>query len=342
MLKIAINGYGRIGKNILRALYENHTQRLKQLKIVAINDLSDIKTNVHLTKYDSISGCVKFVIDYQDDYLIINQDLQNKIKMLSISDPQELPWQELDVDIVLECTGLFTNRDQAAMHLQSGAKKVLISAPGSQDIDATVVYGVNHSILNRSHKIVSNASCTTNCLAPLLLPIHNYLSIEQGFVTTIHSYTNDQMLLDSYHKDLRRARSATVSMIPTKTGAVNTIGLIIPELAGKLDGLAIRVPTFNVSLIDVSVVVKHNTSVAEVNHILTNAANKELSLIAEINELPLVSIDFNRNSASSIFDLTHTKVIGNMVKVLSWYDNEWAFANRMLDTALVMGNNKRE
>ncbi len=335
-IKLAINGYGRIGRNILRALYETTKNSLQQLKIVAINDLGDAKINAHLTEYDSTHGKAKFSVSCDNDSLIINQDLKNKIKILSIKNPEELPWKDLGVDVVLECTGLFTSKDKAAMHLKAGAKKVLISAPSGKDVDATIVYGVNHGILNDSHKIVSNASCTTNCLAPLIWPLHKNLQIESGLMTTIHSYTNDQVLADVYHSDLRRARSATTSMIPTKTGAASAIGLVIPELDGKLDGFAMRVPTLNVSVVDLSIVVQNKTTVEEVNNILKNAVNKDLLEITAINELPLVSVDFNHHSASSIFDLTQTKVIGKLVKVLSWYDNEWAFANRMLDTALIM------
>ena len=334
-IKIAINGYGRIGRNILRALYESHKKKLQEIQIVAINDLGDPITNAHLTKYDSTHGTFKFSVTCENDYLIINQDSEHKIRILSVRNPQDLPWKQLDIDLVLECTGLFASKEKAAMHLQAGAKKVLISAPAGKDV-ATIVYGINHNNLTSKDKIVSNASCTTNCLAPLVLPLHKKLQVISGLMTTIHSYTNDQVLTDVYHEDLRRARSATTSMIPTKTGAASAVGLVIPELNGKLDGFAIRVPTLNVSVVDLSVIVKNPTDVNDVNNILKSAALNELSEIVSINELPLVSIDFNHNSASSVFDLTQTKVIGKLVKVLSWYDNEWAFANRMLDTALIM------
>jgi glyceraldehyde 3-phosphate dehydrogenase len=336
-INLAINGYGRIGRSVLRALYESTKEDFKRFKIIAINDLGDAKTNAHLTQYDSIHGKSKFSIDCEEDYLIINKNLQNKIKFLSIKNPKDLPWKELNIDVVLECTGLFTNYDKAAMHIQAGAKKVLISAPG-YNMDATIVYGVNHKILTDKHKIVSNGSCTTNCLVPLILPLHQTFGIESGLMTTIHSYTNDQTLIDKHHRDLRRARSATMSIIPTKTGAANIVGLIIPELDQKLDGMSFRVPTINVSIVELTVIVKQATNVTEVNNILKNAAINQLSEIAIINEQELVSIDFNHNPASSIFDLTQTKVIGNLVKVLSWYDNEWGFSNRMLDTALIMAN----
>lgn len=334
-IKIAINGYGRIGRNILRALYESSKKQLQEIQIVAINDLGDPASLAHLTKYDSTHGEFKFQVSCEDDYLIVNNDMERKIRILSIRNPEDLPWQQLKIDIVLECTGLFASKSKAALHLQAGAKKVLISAPAGKDV-TTVVYGINHHNLTNQDKIVSNASCTTNCLAPLVWPLHQKLQIESGLMTTIHAYTNDQVLSDVYHEDLRRARSATTSMIPTKTGAASAVGLVIPELNGKLDGFAMRVPTLNVSVVDLSIVFKHKTNVDEVNNILKSASLNELSEITAINELPLVSVDFNHNSASSIFDLTQTKVIGQLVKVLSWYDNEWAFANRMLDTALVM------
>lgn len=334
-IRIAINGYGRIGRNILRALYESSKLQLQKIQIVAINDLGDPASLAHLTQYDSTHGRFKFSVTYNNNYLIINQDIERKIRILSVKTPQDLPWRELGVDLVLECTGLFTNKNSASLHLQAGAKKVLISAPAGVDVK-TVVYGINHHNLTNQDKIVSNASCTTNCLAPLVWPLHQKLHIISGFMTTIHAYTNDQVLSDVYHEDLRRARSAATSMIPTKTGAASAIGLVIPELSGKLDGFAIRVPILNVSVVDLSIIVDQKTDVDEVNNILKNAALNELSEIAVVNELPLVSIDFNHHSASSIFDLTQTKVMGHLIKVLSWYDNEWAFANRMLDTTVVM------
>lgn len=330
-ITVAINGYGRIGRNILRAVFES--KRNKEFNIVAINDLGDIETNAHLTKYDSTHGTFNGTVAVADDYLIVND---HKIKVLRERDPKNLPWKDLKVDVVLECTGLFASAEKSQMHLAAGAKKVLISAPAGPDVDATIVYGVNHKILTKDHKIVSNASCTTNCLAPLAMVLHHSLGIENGLMTTIHAYTNDQVLLDVYHTDLHRARAAAHSMIPTKTGAAAAIGLVIPELDQKLDGFAMRVPTMNVSIVDLTLKAKRSTSVTEVNQILTDAAKKELSDIAQINTLPLVSIDFNHNPASCIFDLTQTKVLGDVVKVLAWYDNEWGFSNRMIDTATVM------
>jgi len=327
-IKLAINGYGRIGRNILRSLYESN--KSNDFQIVAINDLGDPKTNAHLTKYDSTHGIFPGDIQVADDYLIVNRD---EIKVLAERDPKNLPWKALGVDIVLECTGLFASRDKAKAHLEAGAKKVLISAPAGKDVDATVVYGVNHQDITSDMQIVSNASCTTNCLAPLVKPLHEKIGVESGLMTTIHAYTNDQVLADVYHSDLRRARSATHSMIPTKTGAAAAVGLVLPQLDGKLDGFAMRVPTLNVSVVDLSFVASKSTTVDEVNDILKQAAENELKSIVAVNELPLVSIDFNHNPASSIFDLTQTRVQDKLVKVLSWYDNEWGFSNRMLDTA---------
>lgn len=326
-IKVAINGYGRIGRNILRALYESKN---KDIQIVAINDLGDVKTNLHLTKYDSTHGRFSETVTTDGTDLIINN---HKIKVYSERAPDKLPWGTLDIDVVLECTGLFTTREKASLHLKAGAKKVLISAPAGQDVDATIVYGVNHHILQPSHKIVSNASCTTNCLVPLVKPLNDEIGLESGLMTTIHAYTNDQVLTDVYHEDLRRARSATQSMIPTKTGAAAAIGLVLPELKSKLDGFAIRVPTLNVSVVDLSFISKRQTNVDEVNQIIKNASQGTLKGILEVNLEPLVSIDFNHNPASAIFDATQTKVIGRLVKVLAWYDNEWGFSNRMLDTA---------
>jgi len=329
-IKVAINGYGRIGRNILRALYES---KRSDIKIVAINDLGDVATNAHLTERDTTHGKFKGTIAVEGQYLVVNGD---KIQVCSERAPDKLPWGALDIDVVFECTGLFASRDKAALHLQAGAKKVLISAPAGKEVDATIVYGINHKTLTANHRIVSNASCTTNCLAPLVKPLHDTLGIESGLMTTIHAYTNDQVLTDVYHEDLRRARSATQSMIPTKTGAAAAVGLVLPELNGKLDGFAMRVPVINVSVVDLSFIAKKATTVSEVNNIIKSATQGDLKGILTINELPLVSIDFNHNPASSIFDATQTKVIDKLVKVLAWYDNEWGFSNRMLDTACVM------
>jgi glyceraldehyde 3-phosphate dehydrogenase len=328
-MRVAINGYGRIGRNILRSIYEYDR---KDVEIVAINDLGDPHTNAHLTKYDTTHGKFKGKVTSSDEYLLINDD---KIKVLKEKSPEKLPWKELNIDVVLECTGLFASKEKAALHLQAGAKKVLISAPAG-DAVPTIVYGVNQEILKNTDTIVSCASCTTNCLAPLVKPLQDALGVVSGLMTTIHAYTNDQVLADVFHKDLRRARSATQSMIPTKTGAASAIGLVLPALKGKLDGFAMRVPVLNVSVVDLTFIAGRNTSVEEVNAILKKAAEGELKGILEINEEPLVSIDFNHNPASSIFDATQTKVIGNLVKVLSCYDNEWGFSNRMVDTAIAM------
>lgn len=331
-IRVAINGYGRIGRNILRSLYE--AQRQNEIKIVAINDLGDTSINAHLTQYDTTHGRFKYPVTVgSDGSLIVAGD---EIQVLSERDPSKLPWQKLNIDVVLECTGLFATREKASLHLQAGAKRVLISAPAGSDVDATIVYGINHTILKATDKIVSNASCTTNCLVPLVKPLHEKLGVVSGLMTTVHAYTNDQVLTDVYHTDLRRARAAAHSMIPTKTGAASAVGLVLPELKGKLDGFAIRVPTINVSVVDLSVVVDKQTSVEEVNQILKHASQNELKGILDYNDAPLVSVDFNHHSASSIFDATQTKVIGNLVKVLAWYDNEWGFSNRMLDTSLAM------
>jgi glyceraldehyde 3-phosphate dehydrogenase len=329
-IKIAINGYGRIGRNILRALYEGN--RRSEFEIVAINDLGDAKINAHLTKYDTAHGRFPGEVSVEGDYLVVNGD---KIRVIAQRDPSQLPWGDLGVDVVLECTGLFASKDKAAAHLKAGAKKVLISAPAGNDVK-TIVYGVNDKTLEASDVIVSNASCTTNCLAPLVKPLHEKLGVVQGLMTTIHAYTNDQVLTDVYHSDVYRARSATHSMIPTKTGAAAAVGLVLPELNGKLDGFAMRVPTINVSVVDLTFTAARDTSVQEVNAILKSASENELKGVLAINELPLVSIDFNHNPHSSIFDMNQTKVIGNLVKVLSWYDNEWGFSNRMLDTTKAM------
>jgi glyceraldehyde 3-phosphate dehydrogenase len=332
-IKVAINGYGRIGRNILRALYE--ANRNKDIQIVAINDLGNVETNAHLTRYDTTHGKFPGTVAVEGDHLIINGD---RIRVVAERDPKKLPWGELGVDVVYECTGLFTARDKASMHLEAGAKKVIISAPAGKEVDATIVYGVNHHTLKAADKIISNASCTTNCLAPLVKPLHEKLGVVSGLMTTIHAYTNDQVLVDSYHSDLHRARSATHSMIPTKTGAAAAVGLVLPELAGKLDGFAMRVPTINVSVVDLTFQAKRDTTVEEINQIVKAAAESELKNILCYSTEPLVSVDFNHNPASSIFDAMQTKVIGNLVKVLSWYDNEWGFSNRMLDvTAAWMG-----
>ena len=330
--KIAINGYGRIGRNIVRAVYE--TNRTSEFKIVAINDLGDAKTNAHLTKYDTVHGKFPFDVSVEGDYIVINGD---RIRVLAERNPANLPWKELEVDVVHECTGLFTTKEKASAHITAGAKKVIISAPGGADVDATIVYGVNHEILKASDTVISNASCTTNCLAPLIKPLIDTIGVEHGLMTTIHSYTNDQVLTDVYHKDLRRARSATQSMIPTKTGAASAVGLVIPEMKGKLDGFAMRVPTINVSVVDLCFQAKRNTTKEEINDILKAASQGALNGILAYNDEPLVSSDFNHNPASSIYESSLTKVTGgNFVKVLSWYDNEWGFSNRMLDTSLAL------
>ncbi|MBI3147226.1 MAG: type I glyceraldehyde-3-phosphate dehydrogenase [Betaproteobacteria bacterium] len=331
-IKVAINGYGRIGRNILRALYES--KRNHEIQIVAINDLGDANTNAHLTRYDTAHGKFPGTVAVEGDHMVVNGD---KIRVLAQRNPAELPWGQLGVDVVLECTGLFTTKEKASAHLKGGAKKVIISAPGGKDVDATIVYGVNHKVLRAEHTVISNASCTTNCLAPLVKPLHEKIGLVQGLMTTIHAYTNDQVLTDVYHEDLRRARSATMSMIPTKTGAAAAVGLVLPELNGKLDGFAVRVPTINVSVVDLTFDATRATSVDEVNAILKAASENELKGILAYNTDPLVSIDFNHNPASSTYDSTQTRVIGGtLVKVLAWYDNEWGFSNRMLDTTLAV------
>ncbi len=331
-IRVAINGYGRIGRNILRAHYEGGKKH--DIQIVAINDLGDPKTNAHLTQYDTAHGKFPGTVGVEGDYMVVNGD---KIRVLANRNPAELPWGELGVDVVLECTGFFTSKEKASAHLKGGAKKVIISAPGGKDVDATVVFGVNQGVLKATDTVISNASCTTNCLAPLVKPLHEALGVVTGLMTTIHAYTNDQVLTDVYHEDLRRARSATMSMIPTKTGAAAAVGLVLPELNGKLDGFAIRVPTINVSLVDLTFIAKRETTVEEVNGILKAAASAgPLKGILTYNAEPLVSIDFNHNPASSNFDETLTKVSGTLVKVSSWYDNEWGFSNRMLDTTVAL------
>ena len=332
-IKVAINGYGRIGRNILRAHYEGGKKH--DIQIVAINDLGDVKTNVHLTKYDTAHGPFPGTVTVDGEYMVVNGD---KIKVLANRDPSKLPWGELGVDVVLECTGFFTTKEKASAHLAGGAKKVIISAPGGKDVDATIVYGVNHGVLKSSFTVISNASCTTNCLVPLVKPLHDKLGLVSGLMTTIHSYTNDQVLTDVYHEDLRRARSASQNMIPTKTGAAAAVGLVMPELNGKLDGFSIRVPTINVSLVDLTFTSKRATTVDEVNGIMKEAASSgPLKGILEYSTEPLVSSDFNHNPASSTFDSTITKVAeGTLVKVFAWYDNEWGFSNRMLDTTTAL------
>jgi glyceraldehyde 3-phosphate dehydrogenase len=330
-IRVAINGYGHIGRNILRAHYEGGKKH--DIQIVAINDLGDPKTNAHLTQYDTAHGKFPGTVGVEGDFMVVNGD---KIRVLANRNPAELPWGELNVDVVLECTGFFTSKEKASAHIKGGAKKVIISAPGGKDVDATVVYGVNHGVLKSSDTVISNASCTTNCLAPLVQPLHEALGVVTGLMTTIHSYTNDQVLTDVYHEDLRRARSATMSMIPTKTGAAAAVGLVLPELNGKLDGFAIRVPTINVSLVDLSFIAKRDTTVDEVNAILKTASEGKLKGILTYQTEQLVSVDFNHNPASSNFDATLTKVSGALVKVSSWYDNEWGFSNRMLDTTIAL------
>jgi glyceraldehyde 3-phosphate dehydrogenase len=331
-IKVAINGYGRIGRNILRAHYEGGKKH--GIEIVAVNDLGDAKTNAHLTRYDTAHGKFPGTVEVDGDHMVVNGD---RIRVFAQRNPAEIPWGSLGVDVVMECTGYFTTKEKASAHIKGGAKKVIISAPGGKDVDATVVYGVNHGVLKASDTVISNASCTTNCLAPMVKALHDRIGVVNGLMTTIHAYTNDQVLTDVYHEDLRRARSATMSMIPTKTGAAAAVGLVLPALNGKLDGFAIRVPTINVSVVDLSFVAKRATTVDEVNAAVKEASEKDLKGILEYNKDPLVSIDFNHNPASSIFDSTLTKVSeGTLVKVCAWYDNEWGFSNRMLDTTVAL------
>ncbi len=331
-IKVAINGYGRIGRNILRALYESG--RTNEIQVVAINDLGDANTNAHLTRRDTAHGRFPFDVSVDGGDLIVKGD---RIKVCAERDPSKLPWGELGVDVVLECTGLFTSKEKASAHLAAGAKKVIISAPGGKDVDATVVYGVNHSVLKAGDTVISNASCTTNCLAPLAKVLNDSIGIAHGLMTTIHAYTNDQVLTDVYHSDLRRARSATMSQIPTKTGAAAAVGLVLPELNGKLDGFAMRVPTINVSVVDLTFTAKRATSKEEIDAAVKAASEGALKGILGFNDEPLVSIDFNHDPRSSVYDSTQTRVMdGTLVKVLSWYDNEWGFSNRMLDTTLAL------
>ena len=331
-IRVAINGYGRIGRNVLRAFYEGGKKQ--DIQIVAINDLGNTQSNAHLTRYDTTHGKFPGTVEVDGEYMIVNGD---KIKVFAQRDPAQIPWGELNVDVVLECTGFFTTKEKASAHLKGGAKKVIISAPGGKDVDATVVFGVNQDVLKASDTVISNASCTTNCLAPLVKPLHDKIGLLNGLMTTVHAYTNDQVLTDVMHEDLRRARSATQSMIPTKTGAAAAVGLVLPELNGKLDGYAIRVPTINVSIVDLSFIAARDTTVDEVNQIMKDAAAAgALKGILTYNTEPLVSVDFNHNPASSNFDATLTKVSGRLVKVSSWYDNEWGFSNRMLDTTVAL------
>jgi glyceraldehyde 3-phosphate dehydrogenase len=330
-IKVAINGYGRIGRNILRAHYEGGKKH--DIQIVAINDLGDAKINAHLTQYDTAHGKFPGTVSVDGDSIIVNGD---RIKVIAERNPANIKWGEMGVDVVLECTGFFTTKADAGKHLAGGAKKVIISAPGGKDVDATIVYGVNHNVLKAEHTVISNASCTTNCLAPLVKPLNDTIGVETGLMTTIHAYTNDQRLTDVYHEDIRRARSATMSMIPAKTGAAAAVGLVLPELNGKLDGYAMRVPTINVSIVDLSFIAKRDTSVDEINSILRAAADGPLKGILEYVDAPLVSVDFNHNPASSNYDSSLTKVSGRLVKVSSWYDNEWGFSNRMLDTTVAL------
>jgi glyceraldehyde 3-phosphate dehydrogenase len=329
-IRVAINGYGRIGRNILRALYESNYR--KNIEIVAINDLGDTAFNAHLTKYDSVHGRFPGSVEVNGENLIINGD---EIVTLSERDPRQLPWKKMSIDVVYECTGFFTSRDKAMGHIEAGATKVIISAPAN-DADATVVYGVNHDCLTAESQIISNASCTTNCLAPIAKVLNDTIGIEQGSMTTIHAYTNDQNLNDVYHSDIYRARSATQSMIPTKTGAAQAVGLVLPELNGKLDGMAVRVPTINVSLVDFTFIASRETTLEEINNSIRAAAEGAMQGVVAFNEEPLVSIDFNHIAESSNFDATQTRINGRLIKVMSWYDNEWGFSNRMLDNTLAL------
>ena len=335
-IKVGINGYGRIGRNILRAIHESG--RAGEFDVVALNDLGDANTNAHLTRYDTAHGKFPGTVEVDGGDIIINGD---RVRVFAERDPAKLPWGDLGVDVVFECTGLFRTRETAGKHIEGGAKKVVISAPGGDDIDGTFVYGVNDDKLTAEHTIISNASCTTNCLAPLVKPIHEAIGVKHGIMTTIHAYTNDQVLTDVYHSDLRRARSATMSQIPTSTGAAKAVGLVLPELNGKLDGFSMRVPTINVSVVDLTFVAERETSIDEINQVVRDASEGPLKGVLDYNDEPLVSIDFNHNPASSTYDAGLTKVIdGTLVKVCSWYDNEWGFSNRMLDTTVALMNAK--
>jgi len=331
-INVAINGFGRIGRNVFRALYESGKQ--DQFEVVAVNDLGDANTNAHLLQYDTAHGRFNQSVSVEEDHFVVGE---TRVRVLAERDPSQLPWSELGVDVVMECTGFFASKEKASAHLEAGARKVIISAPGGKDVDATVVYGVNHDVLKASDTVISNASCTTNCLAPLVKPLHDHIGVLGGLMTTIHAYTNDQVLTDVYHPDLRRARSATQSMILTKTGAAAAVGLVLPELDGKLDGFAIRVPTINVSLVDLTFEAARETSVDEIHQIIRDASTGSLAGILEYNDKPLVSIDFNHCPASSIYDASMTRVVNaTTVKVCSWYDNEWGFSNRMLDTCIAL------
>ncbi|MCH7821326.1 MAG: type I glyceraldehyde-3-phosphate dehydrogenase [Proteobacteria bacterium] len=333
-IKIGINGYGRIGRNILRALYESGKR--SEIEILAVNDLGDANTNAHLTRRDTAHGRFPGTIEVDGDHMVVNGD---RIRVLAERDPANLPWGDLGVDIVLESTGFFRTRETAGKHIEAGAKKVIISAPGGKDIDATIVYGVNHDVLKASDTIISNASCTTNCLAPLVKPLLDTIGVKHGIMTTIHAYTNDQVLTDVFHSDLRRARSATMSQIPTSTGAATAVGLVLPELNGRLDGFSMRVPTINVSVVDLTFVAERETSIEEINTVMKEASEGYLKGVLAYNDEPLVSIDFNHDPASSTYDAGLTKVMqGTLVKVCSWYDNEWGFSNRMLDTTIAFHN----
>ena len=333
-IDVAINGFGRIGRNVFRANYESANNN--EINIVAINDLGDTKINAHLLKHDTAHGKFDKSVDIKDDKIVI--DDKDEVLVLSERDPAKLPWKDLNIDVVMECTGFFASKEKSMSHIDAGAKKVLISAPAA-NVDATIVYGVNHTILNETHKIVSNASCTTNCLAPLIKNIHEELTVQSGIMTTIHSYTNDQVLTDVYHSDLRRARSATQSMIPAKTGAASAVGLVLPDLNGKLDGFAIRVPTINVSLVDLCINIKKESSLDDINSILKEASKNDLSGILGYNSEPLVSIDFNHSAYSSVYDESLSRVMDDkFFKICSWYDNEWGFSNRMLDVAKILAN----
>ena len=334
-INIGINGYGRIGRNILRALYES--KNYNNLKIVAINDVGDNSVSAHLTTYDSAHGKFNKEVKADENFMYVDND---KINITSERDPSKIIWSKYNVDVVFECTGKFNSKEEAEVHIKNGAKKVIISAPG-KNVDATVVFGVNENILSEKHTIISNASCTTNCIAPVIKVLNDKIGVDHGLITTIHSFTNDQRLTDANHKDIRRARAATMSMIPTKTGAAKNVGLVIPELQGKLDGLAVRIPTVNVSVVDLVVRTKKNTSIEEVNKVLLKASQNEMKNIIEFNDIPLVSTDFNHNPASAIYDSNLTKVMSDkLLKVYVWYDNEWGFSNRMLDVTLALMNAK--
>ena len=335
-IKVGINGYGRIGRNVLRAIHESG--RAGEFDVVALNDIGDSQTNAHLTRYDTAHGKFPGTVEVDGGDIVVNGD---RVRVFAERDPAKLPWGDLGVEVVFECTGLFRTRETAGKHIEGGAKKVVLSAPGGEGVNKTIVYGVNHDTLTADDDIISNASCTTNCLAPLVKPLHEAIGVKHGIMTTIHAYTNDQVLTDVYHSDLRRARSATMSQIPTSTGAAKAVGLVLPELNGKLDGFSMRVPTINVSAVDLTFVANRDTSVEEINEILKAASEGDLKGVLAYNEEPLVSVDFNHDPASSTYDSTLTKVLdGSLVKVISWYDNEWGFSNRMLDTTVALMNAK--